>query len=108
MLGGEHPPGRGQPPVNASFPWSYAHFRESGPSSLRFGTVMWVPSTITRIEVPQPLNFSNPETLTIGGQPSGIVNQRDNIRTFEALALTMEQFRIPPPELLFADSFESP
>jgi hypothetical protein len=60
------------------------------------------------VELPQPLNFSNPDILTVGGQPSGITNQRDNIRTFELLAPIMQQYRTSPNEPIFADRFESP
>lgn len=65
---------------------------------------MWVPSQQTG-ELPQPLHFSNP-SVQIQSQNSGIEDQRDNVRTFELLAPAMEQFRIPPPELVFEDGFE--
>ena len=65
---------------------------------------MWRPTTQTG-ELPQPLNFSNPDVL-IQSQPSGIEDQRDNIRTFELLTPIMEQFRVPPPELIFEDGLE--
>jgi len=103
LLGGDHQPAQGVAVADASFPWSYGHLRTTG---TRFGTIMWVPGGGP--ELPQPLNFSNPSVLTLGNQPSGIINQRDNIRTFKALAPTVEQYRVPPPELIFADSFESP
>jgi len=103
LLGGDHQPAQGVPIADASFAWSYGHFRATGS---QFGTVMWVPGGGP--ELPQPLNFSNPDILTVGNQPSGVPDQRDNIRTFEALAPTVEQFRVAPPELIFADSFESP
>jgi len=102
LMGAEHQPGGpplSQDPADASFVWSFAHFSLSGSP---FGTLMWVPNPQ---ELPQPLNFSNPDVL-IGGQTSGIQNQRDNIRTFELLTPIMEQFRIPPPELIFEDGFE--
>ncbi|NKI34713.1 hypothetical protein HFP89_05995 [Wenzhouxiangella sp. XN79A] len=101
LMGAEHQPGPvSQDPMDASFVWSYAHLRTTG---TQFGTLMWVPNPT---ELPQPLNFSNPHVF-IGSQPSGIANQRDNVRTFEILTPVMELFRVPPPELLFADSFES-
>ncbi len=101
LMGAEHQPGTvSQDPMDASFVWSYAHLRTTG---TQFGTLMWVPNPT---ELPQPLNFSNPDVF-IGSQPSGIANQRDNVRTFEILTPVMELFRVPPPELLFADSFES-
>jgi hypothetical protein len=65
---------------------------------------MWTPTNLTG-ELPQPLNFSNPD-VSIQSQPSGIQDERDNVRTFELLAPTMEQFRTPPPELIFMDGFE--
>lgn len=102
LMGAEHQPGGpplSQDPADASFAWSFAHFSLSGSP---FGTLMWVPNPQ---ELPQPLNFSNPDVL-IGGQTSGIQNQRDNIRTFELLTPIMEQFRVPPPELIFEDGFE--
>lgn len=99
-MGAEHQPGAGQDPVDASFSWSFAHFSLSGNP---FGTMMWVPTTTP--ELPQSLNFSNPDVL-IGAQTSGIENERDNIRTFELLAPIMEQYRVPPPELIIKDGFE--
>jgi len=102
LMGAEHQPGAdSQDPADASFDWSFAHFSLSGAP---FGTLMWVPTGQTG-ELPQPLNFSNPDVL-IQAQPSGIENQRDNIRTFEILAPIMDQFRVPPPELIFKDGFE--
>ena len=100
LMGGEHQPGAGQDPADSSFVWSFAHFRSTGS---QFGTLMWVPGTGP--EFPQPLNFSNPDVL-IQTQPSGVANQRDNVRTFELLTPTMAQFRVPPPELIFEDGFE--
>ncbi|MGK7296651.1 MAG: zinc-dependent metalloprotease family protein [Candidatus Wenzhouxiangella sp. M2_3B_020] len=105
LMGAEHQPGpASQDPADASFIWSFAHFIETGDP---FGTLMRVPLNPPFDELPQPLNFSSPAVL-IGSQPSGIKNERDNVRTFELLTPTMEQYRTPPPELLFADGFESP
>ncbi len=105
LMGGEHQPGQAsQSPGDASFVWSFAHFIATGNA---FGTLMRVPLNPPFDELPQPLNFSNPDIL-IQSQPSGIQNERDNIRTFELLAPTMEQYRTPPPELIFADGFEFP
>ncbi len=102
LMGAEHQPGSvSQDPTDASFVWSFAHLAPGGSS---FGTLMWVPNPN---ELPQPLNFSNPDVL-IQGQATGIVDQRDNTRTIELLTPTMEQYRFPPPEPLFADRFESP
>lgn len=102
LMGAEHQPGPvSQDPIDASFVWSYAHLSTTGSP---FGTLMWVPNPT---ELPQPLNFSNPDVL-IGTLASGIADQRDNIRTLEALTPIMEQYRTPPPELVFADGFESP
>lgn len=101
-MGGEHQPGSvAQDPVDASFVWSYAHFSTT---TSPFATLMWRPNPT---ELPQSLYFSNPDIL-IGTRPFGVVDQRDNIRTFEALTPVMEQYRTPPPELIFADGFESP
>jgi len=102
LMGAEHQPGGpplSQTPADASFFWSFAHFSLSGSP---FGTMMWVPDPQ---ELPQSLNFSNPDVL-IGSQSSGIADERDNIRTFELLTPIMEQFRVPPPELIFEDGFE--
>lgn len=104
LMGAEHQPGGppiSQDPADASFVWSYANFRRFGTP---FGTLMWIPTQQTG-QLPQPLNFSDPDVF-IGTIPSGIAGQRDNIRTFEALAPIMEQFRIPPEKLIFADRFE--
>ena len=102
LMGGEHQPGAAtQAPSDASFVWSFAH---SSNVASGFGTILWTPNPSERL---QALNFSNPD-IPIGTQPSGIANQRDNVRTFEALTPVMEQYRSPPPELIFADGFESP
>jgi len=101
LMGAEHQPSQGQDPIDASFVWSFAHFDLSTPP---FATMMWVPP-FGGSGLFQRLNFSNPDIL-INSHPSGITNERDNIRTFELLTPTMEQYRVPPPELIFADGFE--
>lgn len=103
LMGAEHQPGpASQDPSDASYPWSFAHFSSSGPSSQQFGTLMWVPAPT---ELPQFLNFSNPDVL-IQSQPSGIANTRHNARTIDLLAPLMELYRIPPDYLIFQDRFE--
>jgi len=102
LMGAEHQPGSlSQDPADASFVWSFAHFDLSAP---QFATMMWIPAD-GGPGLFQRLNFSNPDIL-IDSQPSGIEDQRDNIRTFELLTPTMEQYPTPPPELIFKDGFE--
>jgi len=102
LMGAEHQPGPlSQDPADASFVWSFAHFDLSAP---QFATMMWIPPD-GGPGLFQRLNYSNPDIL-IDSQPSGIEDQRDNLRTFELLTPTMEQYRAPPPELIFKDGFE--
>lgn len=97
-VGFEHDPANGTSPANASRPWSFGHFVDSG---IRYRTVM-------SYECPaggctrRPY-FSNPG-VTFENAPTGIVNQRDNARTGNAVADTVANFRMV--DFSFRDSFE--
>ncbi len=90
-----HPESTSITPDEASFPWSFAH-RVYTPVS--FGTIMAPGSGAVR-----KLHFSNPD-INFEGVPTGIVDERENARTIDALAPIAANFR---NATIFSDGFEN-
>jgi len=85
--GANHDPDNaGTTPANAVFPYASGHFSAAG----NFRTVMTYPAACSGC--PRRPYFSNPNVL-FGGQPTGIVDQRDNARTINNTALVFSRFR---------------
>lgn len=97
-VGFEHDPANGTSPANASRPWSFGHFVDTG---VRYRTVMSYACPAggcTR----RPY-FSNPRII-FENAPTGIEQQRDNARTGDAVADTVANFRMV--DFSFRNSFE--
>ena len=84
-LGMEHDPANaGISPAAASYDWSFGHNVAGS-----FRTIM---SYNCPSPCPRVLHYSNPEIL-YNGQPTGIVNQRDNAQTGDLTAPIVAAFR---------------
>jgi hypothetical protein len=84
-LGMEHDPANsGITPTSASYVWSFGHNVAGS-----FRTIM---SYACPAPCPRVLQYSNPDIL-YNGQPTGIVNQRDNAQTGDLTAPIVAAFR---------------
>ncbi|HRQ65139.1 MAG TPA: M12 family metallo-peptidase [Xanthomonadaceae bacterium] len=105
-MGFEHDPANGTSPGNASFPWSFGHFHDSGTSQQRFRTVMSY-STPCDGSCPRRAYFSNPEVL-YQGERTGIGGERDNARSGDLVYDIVRLFRTRvKQDAIFADDFEA-
>lgn len=89
-LGMEHDPANGTTPASASYPWSFGHFVNGS-----FRTVMSYSSPCTS-GCTRVAYFSNPG-VTYLGQPTGIIDQRDNARTGNSTTPVVAAFRAASP-----------
>lgn len=94
-MGMGHDPGNG----NGAYAWSYGHFVNGS-----FRTVMAY-STNCVGGCPRKPYFSNP-AVNFGGQPTGIVDARDNHRTGNATADIVANFRAS--QIIFQDGLQQP
>ena len=85
-------------PANGSYPWSYGHWHSGN-----YRTVMSYTDPCTGGCTRHPY-FSN-ANVTFQGQPTGVLDLRENYRTINATALYVSNFR--QSGLIFADGFES-
>jgi len=87
-LGMEHDPANGPAPASASYPWSFGHYVNG-----LFRTVMSY-STPCTSGCTRAAYFSNPSVSYLGN-PTGIIDQRDNARTGNLTTPIVELFRSP-------------
>jgi peptidyl-Asp metalloendopeptidase len=105
-MGFEHDPANGTSTGNASYPWSFGHFHDSGTSQQRFRTVMSYSNQCSG-GCPRRAYFSSPE-VTYMGERTGIDDERDNARSGDLVYDIVRLFRVRgKPEELFVDGFES-
>jgi len=84
-LGMEHNPENSDAtPSQASYPWSFGHYVDGS-----FRTIM---SYACPSSCPRVLNYSNP-SINYAGQPTGIVDKRDNAQTGNLTAPITAEFR---------------
>jgi hypothetical protein len=87
-LGMEHDPANGPAPSSASYPWSFGHYVNGV-----FRTVMSYSSPCTS-GCTRVAYFSNPGVSYLGN-PTGIIDQRDNARTGNLTTPIAAAFRAP-------------
>jgi hypothetical protein len=87
-VGFEHDPANGTSPGNASRPWSFGHYVESGTPYRTVMSYQCPQGNCTRVPY-----FSNPR-VSFNGAPTGIDGQRDNARTGNATADIVANFRM--------------
>ncbi len=88
--GANHNPENGVAPAQAVFPYAYGHYVNGGTSPFR--TILSTTTGGTCATCPRIPYFSNP-TISFNGQPTGIIDQRDNARTINNTALVFSRFR---------------
>lgn len=85
-----NPENAGTTPAQAVFPYSFGHYVNGGASPFR--TVMSTTTNGICGTCPRIPYFSNPN-VNYNGQPTGIVDQRDNARSIDNTALVFSRFR---------------
>ena len=88
--GANHNPENGVAPSQAVFPYAYGHYVNGGASPFR--TILSTTTNGTCAGCPRIPYFSNPN-VNFNGQPTGIIDQRDNARTINNTALVFSRFR---------------
>ena len=88
--GANHNPESGLPPAQAVFPYAFGHYVDGGANPFR--TILSTTTSGICASCPRIPYFSNP-SVNFNGQPTGIVDQRDNARTINDTALVFSRFR---------------
>jgi hypothetical protein len=88
--GANHNPENGVAPSQAVFPYAYGHYVTGGTSPFR--TILSTTTNSICASCPRIPYFSNPN-INFNGQPTGIIDQRDNARTINNTALVFSRFR---------------
>jgi len=86
-------------PSNGSFPWSYGHWH-----SANYRTVMSYSNPCTGGCTRHP--YFSDSNVVFQGEPTGILDERENYRTLNSTAQYVSNFRLHV-DLVFVDGFES-